>query len=268
MIHLTLKRAPTVPLEAEQLAPHVLSKLSHDEVCGLPIYHGKRCYRVDEFFDVDGQPSEQLQLTGDLNKVRWIGRGMTSGQIRVQGNVGMHLGAHMRGGEISVDGDAGDWVGAEMKNGTIRVAGNAGGQVGGGYRGSLSGMRNGNILIGGTAGLEIGLRMRRGTILVGGLVRDFAGLQMKGGTLVLLAGAELRAGAWMNRGTIVSLKPLPMMPTFRPSGPCDPTFVRIFARHLARMGVDLPLNGHYQRFTGDTCVPGQGEICIWDPNEA
>ena len=46
--------------------------------------------------------------------MKWIGRGMTRGRIRVVGNAGMHLGAYMTGGSIEVTGNASDWVGGEM----------------------------------------------------------------------------------------------------------------------------------------------------------
>jgi formylmethanofuran dehydrogenase subunit C len=168
-----------------------------------------------------------------------------------------------------VTGNASDWVGAEMTGGLIRIAGNAGGQIGAAYRGSLAGMKGGAILIGGTAGLEVGMRMKRGIIVVGGLVRDFAGLQMKGGTIFLMSGAEIRTGAWMFRGTIVSLKPLPLLATFAPACEYLPPFLRIYAKHLAAFGVSIPLDGGaYVRHSGDSAVPGKGEILIWQPGAA
>lgn len=267
-ITLTLKEQPTVPLEAEAICPDAFVAMSHDEVCGSVLYHGKRRCRVDDFFDVQGERSDQLKIHGDLKKVRLIGRAMSRGTIHIQGNVGMHLGAHMSGGQIEVSGDASDWIGAEMKDGFIRIRGNAGGQVGAAYRGSLAGMRGGTIIVDGSAALEVGMRMRRGTIVVGGVVRDFAGLQMKGGTIVMLSGGEIRTGAWMNRGTIISLKPIHLMPTFRYSSDFNPTFLNVYAKHLSTLGVAIPFDageGSYSRYCGDTSVPGKGEILIWQP---
>ena len=178
----------------------------------------------------------------------------------------MHLGAYMKGGTIEVSGNVTDWLGAEMTGGFIRIRGNAGGQVGAAYRGSPSGMTDGTIVVHGTAGLEVGMRMKRGIIFIGGRVRDFAGLQMKGGTIVLGGGAELRTGAWMMRGTIVSLKPLPLLPTFAAAAAYNPTFLRLYARHLHTLGISLPYedrDGAYQRYTGDASVPGKGEILVW-----
>ncbi len=269
MITLTLKDDPTVPLEADALSPDVVAPLAVGDVRALPVYLGKRQRRVADFFDVEGDPGDQIEIRGDLRRVKYVGRGMTRGLVRMQGNAGMHLGSAMKGGSIEVFGDAGDWLGAEMSGGLIRIHGNAGGQAGAAYRGSLSGMTGGTILVDGSAGLEVGMRMKRGTIVVGGPVRDFAGLQMKGGTIVLRSGAELRTGAWMNRGTIVSLKPIPLLPTFAFAATFNPTFLRLYAKHLAPLGCALPFDerdGTYRRYTGDAAVPGRGEILVWQPH--
>jgi formylmethanofuran dehydrogenase subunit C len=268
MLTFTLKKLPDVPLEAEVLSPDALAGKSAAEARGLPVFLGKRKLRLDEFFDLDGDGGDELELRGDLSRVKWVGKGMTRGAVRVVGNVGMHVGAYMRGGTIDICGNAGDWVGGEMTGGLIRVRGNAGGQVGAAYRGSISGMNRGTILIDGSAGIEVGMRMKRGVIAVGGPVRDFAGLQMKGGTLVLSGGAELRTGAWMVRGTIVCLKPVRLLPTFAACCTYDPTFLRIYARHLAGRDVRIPFGpeaGTYERFMGDAAVPGKGELLVWRP---
>ena len=266
MITLRLKEQPTVVLEAELIRPCAFAELSHSEICSLEVFHGKRKRRLDDYFDVDGEKSDELVMHGNMHRVRMLGRNMSGGSMTIHGDVGMHLGSHMSGGSITVHGNAGDWIGAEMKDGLIRIHGDAGGQIGAAYRGSLMGMRAGLIMVDGTAGLEVGMRMRRGTIVVGGVVRDFAGLQMKGGTIVMLSGAEIRTGAWMNRGTIISLKPLQVMPTFTCSGTYNPTFINIYAKHLAQHGIQLPYKpseGSYQRYCGDMGVPGKGELLVW-----
>ncbi len=268
---LTLKERPHVPLEAEVLTPDVIAPLGHDEVRALPVILGKRQCRLDDFFEVEGPGSEELEIHGDAGRVKWIGRGMTRGRITIAGNAGMHLGAYMKGGTIEVTGNVSDWIGAEMRGGMIRIGGDAGGQIGAAYRGSLSGMNGGTILIGGSAGMEVGMRMRRGIIAVKGRVRDFAGLQMKGGTLVLMAGAEIRTGAWMVRGTIVALTPIRLLPTFSYACSYNPMFLRLYAKHLQSFGFPIPVNadqGSYQRYTGDTSVPGKGEILMWRPRDS
>jgi len=269
MIILTLKEQPSVPLEAEALCPDAMAGLAPDAVCGLPVFLGKRQCRLDDFFDVDGAGSDELEIRGDARNVKWIGRGMTRGRILIEGNAGMHLGACMKGGTIEVTGNATDWVGAEMSNGLIRIRGNSGGQVGAAYRGSTSGMQDGTILIDGAAGIEVGMRMKRGTIAVRGPVRDFAGLQMKGGTIFLMSGAEIRTGAWMVRGTIVSFTEIRMLPTFSHACAYNPVFLNLYAKHLTALRFSLPNDGRagiYDRYIGDASVPGKGEILVWRPD--
>jgi formylmethanofuran dehydrogenase subunit C len=266
---LTLKQQLTVPLEAEVLTPDVVAPLDHDGVRALPVFLGKRQYRVDDFFDVEGGGGEELEIRGEAGRVKWIGRGMTRGRIRVVGNAGMHLGAFMKGGSIEVTGNASDWAGGEMTGGTIRIRGTAGGQIGAAYRGSPSGMSGGAILIEGSAGIEVGMRIKRGIIVVKGKVSDFAGLQMKGGTVVLMGGAELRTGAWMVRGTIICLQPVRLLPTFSYACAYNPAFLSIYARHLQTLGFSIPVaarDGVYRRHTGDSAIPGKGEILVWQPH--
>jgi formylmethanofuran dehydrogenase subunit C len=265
-ITLTLKRTFTVPLEAEVLSPDVLSALTHAEVCALPVFLGKRQYRVDEFFSVEGDGSDDVEIRGDASRVKWLGRGMTRGRLTVVGNAGMHPGAYMKGGTIEISGTASDWVGAEMRGGLIHIHGDAGDQLGAAYRGSTSGMNGGTILVEGAAGFEIGMRMKRGIIAVKGPVRDFAGLQMKGGTIFLMGGAEIRTGAWMSRGTIVCLKPVRLLPTFWYASLYNPSFLNVYARHMQTLGFSIPTSardGAYQRYTGDSATPGKGEILVW-----
>lgn len=268
MISLTLHRQFTVPLECENVVPDVTAGLSHAEVAALPVFMGKRQYRLDEFFTVEGERSDQLEIAGDCAKVKWLGRGMSRGRLTVRGDAGMHLGSQMSGGTIEVTGNASDWVGAEMRGGTITVGGNAGGQIGAAYRGGTTGMRGGTIIIGGAAGLEVGMRMKRGTIIIRGPVRDFAGLQMRGGTIVLESGAEIRTGAWMARGTILSLVPLQLLPTFHYACSDQPVVVRLLSRALQPLGTRLPTDsaqGTWDRYAGDSSVPGKGEILVWRP---
>jgi formylmethanofuran dehydrogenase subunit C len=267
----TLKQHLTVPLEAEVLGPDTVAPLSHDEIRALPVFLGKRQYRIDDFFAVEGAGSDDLEIRGEAGRVKWIGRGMTRGRIRIVGSAGMHLGAFMKGGTIDVSGNASDWIGAEMTGGLIRIRGDAGGQLGAAYRGSLSGMNGGTILVEGSAGIEIGMRMKRGVIAVRGAVRDFAGLQMKGGTIVLMGGAEIRTGAWMVRGTIVCLQPVRLLPTFSYACAYNPAFLGVYAKHLASLGFPIPISpttGRYVRYTGDSAIPGKGEILIWRPHAA
>jgi hypothetical protein len=75
----------------------------------------------------------------------------------------------------------------------------------------------------------------------------------------------------MIRGTIVSLAPIPLLPTFPYAATYNPTFMRLYARHLRPLGFTIPFEdelGAYKRYTGDTSVPGKGEILVWEPRAA
>jgi formylmethanofuran dehydrogenase subunit C len=264
-VYLSLKEELSLPLEVDALSPDIISELSHDEICKLPVFLGNRQYQLNDFFKVDGERSNSLELYGDLSQVKWIGKGMTCGSIVIHGNAGMHLGSAMKGGSIAVRGNTGDWLGAEMSGGLIRVHGNAGGQVGAAYRGSRKGMKSGVILIDGMAGIEVGMRMRRGLICIMGRVGDFAGLQMLGGTLFLCGKAGIRTGAWMSRGTIAVFKPIELLPTFQYTCTYEPIFFRLLLKQLRERGI--PLNepewdGPVCRYIGDTSGLGKGEILI------
>ena len=83
MITLTLVKQPSVPLEAETISPDVVAGLSRDAIRALPVYLGKRQQRLDDFFRVEGEASDELELRGDAGKVKWIGRAMTRGRVVV-----------------------------------------------------------------------------------------------------------------------------------------------------------------------------------------
>ncbi len=265
---LMLKAELTSPLEAEVISPDVLCELGNEAIRSLPVRLGNQPHRLGDFFEVEGEKSADLDLYGNLERVKWIGRGMTRGSIVSHGNTGMHLGSGMSGGNITVHGDTSDWLGAEMSGGLIQVHGRAGGQVGGAYRRSPVGMRGGDILIDRTAGLEVGRRMRGGMIAIQERVGDFAGVEMKGGILFLFGGVGIRTGAWMSAGTIVAFQPLTLLPTFLKTDPASSETIQAQLGHLQELGVPVPgqaWNRPYQRFLGDTSEAGNGEILISDP---
>ncbi len=115
------------------------------------------------------------------------------------------------------------------------------------------------------------MHMRRGVIGMWVPVRNFAGLQMKGGTIIhLMSGAEIHLlSAWMVRRTIVASKPPHLRPQLAYA--CLSTSPRSCAvrESLQAMGFSIPYEDQaraYERFTGDTSVPGKGEILVWRPH--
>ncbi len=104
------------------------------------------------------------EVTVSGNSGDWTGAEMQGGRIRVQGNAGDCVAAAYRGGrrgmtggEIFIEGDVGRELGHTLRRGLIAVRGRTGDGLG-------FGMLAGTILVFGAAGIRPGAGMRRGTI--------------------------------------------------------------------------------------------------------
>ncbi len=269
MLTLRHKSTTTIPVEAECIRPDELASKSIEEITKLPVQHGNTQAPLGEFFDARGDASDgEIRIEGDCGRVKWIGAGMKSGRITIDGNIGMHLGAEMEGGEIVVHGDAGDWAGAEMRGGRIHIHGHAGHLVGAAYRGSRHGMRGGVILVDGNAENEIGATMRRGLIAIGGNTGDFAGASMIAGSVFIFGKPGIRLAAGMKRGTVALFdpNPVPLLPSFRYDCSYRPQWLRLYLRRLASWGLPIQpvhLDGAYRRYSGDLVALGKGEVLHW-----
>ena len=264
---LSLTTSPEVPLETECLTPDRIAGLSQSGIEHLPVLHGNRPAHVGDFFRVTGNGQPQLQIEGDLSNVKYLGYQMTTGEVNINGQAGMHLGAGMSGGLIRVRGDAADWVGPEMSGGRIVVDGDAGHMVGSAYRGQSVGITGGEIFIRGNVRNELGSGMRRGLIAVGGQVGDFAGVNMRAGTIIAMGGFGIRAGAGMLRGSLISFEPVELLPTFSYACWLRPVFLRFYLCHLRQCGFNIDdtyLAGRYRRYSGDSIEENRGEILVYD----
>jgi formylmethanofuran dehydrogenase subunit C len=263
----TYREPSRLPLEVEGITPDAVRHLTLADIEKLPVFHGNRQSSLAEFFSVSGDPSDGVMgWEGDLGGVHWLGAGMRSGEVRIAGNAGRHVGSEMSGGTIRIDGDAGDWVGAQMRGGLIHVAGRAGHLVGAAYRGSARGMTGGTILVRQQAGHEVGLLMRRGLIAIGGNSGDLVGCNMLAGTILIFGSGGVRPGAGMRRGTIGFLgDPPPLLPSFQRGCRMRPEFLTLVLRHLHDRG--MPWDGDEPRveldlFHGDLLAGGRGEVWL------
>ncbi len=255
-----------IPIEAECISPDSLSGKSAEKTRNFDVFVGNKKKKLGEVFEINGVPSDEIIIEGNVSNVKHIGAEMSLGRLIIKGNVGMHLGREMRGGEIVVQGNTGDWAGAEMRGGVINIRGNAGNLLGAAYRGSKSGMKGGVIVVGGDAGHEVGELMRRGIIAVQGNVASLAGAHMTGGSIFCFGKIGDRAGAAMDRGTIVAFNELELLPTFKHDSTYNPVFLRVFLRELRKHGLPIKeehLTGAYDRYSGDLAALGKGEILVW-----
>ncbi len=258
----------TVPLEVEGIIPVQVCGKSLAEIEKLPVFHGNEPGTLADFFNVTGDPTDQqINWSGNLAGVHWIGAGMQAGHIRIEGDAGRHIGSEMTGGSIEVTGDASDWVGAEMQGGMIHVAGRAGHLIGSAYRGSPQGMKGGTIRIDGDVGNEVGHSMRRGLLVIGGNSGDLIGFNMLAGTICVFGESGIRHGAGMHRGTLAFLgshRP-ELLPSFRYACRYQPDVLRLLLRRLADLGTDVPENlyrAEFELYHGDLIEGGRGEVLM------
>ena len=197
------------PILAECINPDDFQGKTLNEIEALQVWEGNKQRRLGELFKIDeakdkNEPDNPaISVYGDVCKVRRIGLGMKSGEITINGDVGMHLGEEMKGGRITVQGNAGGWTGSMMKGGTIEVHGNAGDYLGAPYRGCTEGMHGGRLIVHGNVGTEAGANMRKGIIKIYGGAGQFLGFRMHDGTIYVQRDCEGRAGACMVDGKIV-----------------------------------------------------------------
>ena len=115
---------------------------------------------------------------------RFIGCGLNTKTITIEGTPGNALGAYLDGAVITVNGNVQDAVGDTMNDGRIIVHGSAGDALG--YA-----MRGGSIFVQGNAGYRTGIHMKQymdknPAIIVGGRVGSFLGEYLAGGIIVVL----------------------------------------------------------------------------------
>ncbi|MCD6210391.1 MAG: formylmethanofuran dehydrogenase subunit C [Methanophagales archaeon] len=216
-----MKGVAKIPIVVDSLTPDKLFGKSEAEIKAEKVWWGNRQENTGDLFEVEvdgeaGSASEvKIVLDGDLSRVKYIGAGMTAGEIEANGDVDMHCGAMMRGGKITVHGNADCWAGREMHGGELLIEGDAGANLCAMYRGEITGMTGGKVVVEGDAGECVGQYMAGGEILIKGNVDILAGLNMKGGRITI-EGNAVMPGADMTGGEIiVKGKVEDMIPSFR-----------------------------------------------------
>jgi formylmethanofuran dehydrogenase subunit C len=217
MITLTPKRVFEVPIQAACITPESFTGKTVQEVAAMPVTEGVLNVTLGDLFDITEDTAvatPNITLNGDFSKVKRVGQGMKTGEILVNGNVGMHTGEKMRGGKITVNGNVGEWAGSDMKKGVIEINGNAGDYMASPYRGTNTGMKGGLITVNGNVGTDVATWMHGGVIKIKGAAGRFLGYHMSDGTIYVEKECDVRAGACMTGGKIIINGQIEMMPTF------------------------------------------------------
>jgi formylmethanofuran dehydrogenase subunit C len=261
-VHMTLKQVPDVPIEADTITPNAFAGKTIEQIGKLEVIQGNVTHELREFFEIKGDSAKSAEeteiiLTGDLRKVKMIGKGMNGGIIKIEGDVGMHLGAEMIAGRISVKGSVDAWAGAEMSGGNIQIEGNAGDYLCAGYRGSPDGMKGGRVYVAGNVGREMALHMRKGFIAIKGNVAEMAAARMRGGSIMVCGELGPRACTESTRGMVFALGKIESLPpTYKYSGSSEREFTGYYVRYLKShrpdfVQSDIPFSEKWVKFVGD-----------------
>lgn len=127
---------------------------------------------------------EKELIIKDCMGQRYLGCGLSAGNIRIHGIPGNALGAYLDGAALTVYGNAQDSVGDTMNEGSIFIHGSCGDTPG--YA-----MRGGKIFIRGNAGYRAGIHMKSykdksPVLIIGGAAGSFLGEYQAGGRIVVL----------------------------------------------------------------------------------
>ncbi|MHA1769415.1 MAG: formylmethanofuran dehydrogenase subunit C [Candidatus Thorarchaeota archaeon] len=261
-VYVTLKQVPDIPIEADTITPSAFAGKTPAQIGEMELLQGREFCKLGDFFEVEGVPGgtpeeTEIVLRGDLRRVKYIGKGMNGGIIRIEGDVGMHLGAEIIAGRITVTGSVDSWAGAEMSGGNIQIEGDAGDYLCAAYRGSPDGMTGGRVYVAGNVGCEMALHMRKGFIAVKGSVGEMAASRMRGGSIMVCGELGPRACTEARRGMLFALGPVKSLPpTYKYSGCSEREFTGYYVRYLKDrrpdfVPSDIPASEKWVKFVGD-----------------
>ena len=267
MLILTLRSKPKQRIDVAPLTPDTLQGKSIVEIGDILLQTGNRQLRAGDLFDVEGNDASHIVLRGATAKLDFIGRGMTQGQITVEGDGGSYLGMQMKGGRLIVRGSVDAYAACELRNGDLLIEGNAGDFLGASLPGNKKGMAGGVVIVRGNVGDRAGDHLRRGAILIEGNTGDYLGSRMTAGTIAVLGKTGRYLGYAMGRGTLLLAQaPSELLPTFNDCGTHTLGFIPLMLRGFA--GLDTPFAGmsdqlkRVRRYAGDMSGLGKGEILV------
>ncbi len=252
MITLTPLRVFDVPIQAPCITPENFAGKSVAEIAKLPATDGSRNVTLGDLFKIEQSPAETPSITinGECSKVKRVGQCMASGEIVVNGNIGMHTCEKMAGGKITVNGNSGGWTGSEMKKGTIEIHGDAGDYTASPYRGNDLGMKGGLITVDGNVGTDVGCYLKGGIIKIKGSAGRFLGFHMSEGAIYVEKNCDVRTGALMTGGKIVVAGTLEVLPSFTIDS----------VKPKVKVDDTLNVPGPFYVFLGDLSEKGTGKI--------
>lgn len=260
----TLKKTLAQKLDVSALTPDLLADKSPAEVSATPLPYGKQTLRADEFFDISGTDSKQIVFENANTKIDYIGAGLKTGSITINGDAGAFLGFQMKQGEIVLNGNAADFAACAMAGGLLRINGNVGDFLGAALIGDKKGMKGGTVLVSGNTGERTGDQMRRGMILIEGNAGKYCASRMLAGTIGVLGDVGEYVGYGMRRGTLLLTKKPQMHSTLQDCGTHTLPYLSLMFKSFNTLPSKFAKinQNRAQRYAGDLANDGKGEILV------
>lgn len=251
------------------IVPNRLNGLSIDAIRALPIRVNDRPDVLGGWFTVEDGDQSQVCLVGDLSHCDYIGGGLESGKIIVEGDAGDFLADGMLGGEIEVSGSVGRYACSGLRGGAVTISGSCGEFAAASPPGVSRGMSGGTLVVRGNCDRWLATRMRRGIVVVHGNVAAGCANRMIAGTLVLCGEVAEPLATQMMRGTILLLgsSAICRAPAgFTPPENAELSYLRLLLNEIAPLLPNRKLLDDFPksvwRSLGDRVNQGLGEI-IW-----
>jgi formylmethanofuran dehydrogenase subunit C len=260
----TLKKDLAQKLDVSPLTPDLLTGKSLAEISATLLWYGKKQIRVDEAFEITGKDTNEIIFDQSTSKIDYIGSGLKTGRITVNGDAGAFLAFQMHRGNITVNGNVNDFAATEMAGGLLLINHNVGDYLGAALVGNKKGMKGGTIIVKGNAGERTGDQMRRGIILIEGNVGNYCASRMLAGTIGVLGNVGEYVGYGMRRGTILLTQTPKLHATIQDCGIHTMPFLSLMFKSFS----DFPSKfahinqNRVHRFAGDIGNDGKGEILV------
>lgn len=159
MSHIVLTAKPVSrTVDCRALLPLALQGKTVAEIASIKLAAN---LSVTDAFEVSVEATDASKVTfkNTTSAHQYIGFGLTTGQLVVEGDAGDYLGAQLQNGVLICKGNAGARAGDRMRRGMLLIEGNAGDYC-------ASDMMAGTLGVLGSTGAHLGYGMKRGTLLL------------------------------------------------------------------------------------------------------
>ena len=262
----TVKQETAQRVDMSPLVCQRLKDMSNADIAAIELQNGKRKITVGTLFNITGTDSQNIVIKNSFAKLDFIGKGLVSGNMTVQGNAGAYFGMGMKSGTLTAEGSVGLYAACEMKNGLLTINGDAGDFLGAALPGNKQGMKGGTVLVKGNVGQRAGDHMRRGTMLIEGNAGDYCGSRMIAGTIAVMGSTGRFLGYAMQRGTILLWQQPQLSATFNDCGSHTLAFLPIlfksFTNFDSKFAKESVAFNRVRRYGGDMAEKGRAEVLV------